>query len=102
MEDDWEVGELVEVRNGGKEDSRARGDGDEFAGTYGGENGEEGVGIVPDGDDLGEPRPLAFDSILLKVKIGRKAAYLWHGTVGLRDQALLLAVREALQMRREL
>lgn len=52
VNDDGKIGESVEVRDGGHQDGGSGGDGDELAISDGGEDREEGVGVVTDGLDL--------------------------------------------------
>lgn len=52
MKDNGEVDQLVKVGDGGEKDGRGGGDGDQLSGPDGSEDGEQRIGIVPDGDDL--------------------------------------------------
>jgi hypothetical protein len=82
------------VGDGGEEDGGIGGHGDEFAVADGGEDGEQGVGIVSDGLDL-----LSFmsDSLLKLLKLLPRT-YVWNATLAGSNKTPVFASSIAAQM----
>jgi hypothetical protein len=100
VEDHRVVGQLVEVRDGRKEDIGSGGDGGELAGTDGAKDGEERVGVVADRLDLkGSESTMRFKREQRDME--GVISYLWDRIGGLSDKALVFATSISLEVGRE-